>query len=50
MARMMLPRWKTHGAPPPVARYGADAEEIRIDVLLIRPWRLPMHLKNVWHG
>jgi putative endonuclease len=31
-------------------RYGAGAEEIRIDVILVRPWRLPIHLKNVWHG
>ena len=31
-------------------RYGAGAEEIRIDVMLVRPWRLPIHLKNVWHG
>lgn len=33
-----------------VARYGADARDIRIDVMLLRPWRLPRHLKNVWHG
>lgn len=33
-----------------VARYGKGAEEIRIDVVLVRPWRLPVHLKNVWHG
>ena len=33
-----------------VARYGAGAQDIRIDVMLIRPWRLPRHLKNVWHG
>lgn len=31
-------------------RYGADAANVRIDVMLIRPWRLPVHLKNVWHG
>jgi putative endonuclease len=31
-------------------RYGKGAEEIRIDVMLVRPWRLPVHLKNVWHG
>lgn len=31
-------------------RYDAGAEEIRIDVMLVRPWRLPVHLKNVWHG
>lgn len=33
-----------------VARYGVGAEEIRIDVILVRPWRWPVHLKNVWHG
>lgn len=33
-----------------VPRYGVGAEEIRIDVMLVRPWRLPIHLKNVWHG
>jgi putative endonuclease len=32
------------------ARYGSDADVIRIDVLLIRPWRQPVHMKNVWHG
>jgi putative endonuclease len=32
------------------ARYGSGAETIRIDVILIRPWRLPVHMKNVWHG
>ena len=31
-------------------RYGTGALEIRIDVMLLRPWRLPVHLKNVWHG
>jgi putative endonuclease len=31
-------------------RYGAGATDIRIDVMLIRPWRLPVHMKNVWHG
>lgn len=33
-----------------VPRYGAGATDIRIDVMLIRPWRLPVHMKNVWHG
>jgi putative endonuclease len=32
------------------ARYGSDADTIRIDVILIQPWRLPVHMKNVWHG
>ena len=31
-------------------RYGRGAQEIRIDVMLVRPWRLPVHLRNVWHG
>lgn len=31
-------------------RYGKGAQEVRIDVILVRPWRLPVHLKNVWHG
>jgi putative endonuclease len=31
-------------------RYGKGAEAIRIDVMLVQPWRLPVHLKNVWHG
>ena len=31
-------------------RYGKGAIDIRIDVILIRPWRLPIHLVNVWHG
>jgi putative endonuclease len=39
-----------HAAEALVARYGAGAEEIRFDVMLVRPWRLPIHLKNVWHG
>ena len=33
-----------------VGRYGKGAEDIRIDVMLVRPWRVPVHLKNVWHG
>lgn len=37
-ARILLPR------------YGRDADSIRIDVMLVRPWRLPVHLENVWHG
>lgn len=33
-----------------VARYGKDAQSIRVDVILVAPWRLPRHLVNVWHG
>ncbi|MEZ5708657.1 MAG: YraN family protein [Blastomonas sp.] len=31
-------------------RYADRAETIRIDVMLLAPWRLPHHLVNVWHG
>jgi len=31
-------------------RYARGAVDIRIDVILICPWRLPIHLANVWHG
>jgi putative endonuclease len=31
-------------------RYGKGALDIRIDVILITPWKLPLHLVNVWHG
>jgi putative endonuclease len=33
-----------------VAQYGKGASTIRIDVILVAPWRLPRHLVNVWHG
>ena len=32
------------------ARYANQGEDIRIDVILIRPWRLPHHIVNAWHG
>jgi putative endonuclease len=31
-------------------RYAKGAENVRIDVILVAPWRLPHHLINVWHG
>lgn len=31
-------------------RYAKGAENVRIDVILVAPWRLPHHLVNVWHG
>jgi putative endonuclease len=31
-------------------KYAPNGEDIRIDVILIAPWRLPRHLVNVWHG
>jgi putative endonuclease len=33
-----------------VPRYARSGEDVRIDVILIAPRRLPRHLKNVWHG
>jgi putative endonuclease len=30
-------------------RYAKGAEEARIDVMLVAPWRMPVHLANVWH-
>lgn len=32
------------------ARYAGPQDDIRIDVMLLRPKRLPRHLVNVWHG
>ena len=31
-------------------RYGKGAENMRIDVILVAPWRWSHHLVNVWHG
>lgn len=31
-------------------RYARNGEDVRIDVILIAPGRLPRHLRNVWHG
>ncbi len=30
--------------------YGKDAQDMRIDVILVAPWAWPRHLVNVWHG
>jgi len=32
------------------ARYARPHDDIRIDVMLLLPKRLPRHLVNVWHG
>lgn len=32
------------------ARYAPKGEDICIDVILIAPFALPRHLRNVWHG
>jgi putative endonuclease len=31
-------------------RYAKGVENVRLDVILVAPWRLPHHLVNVWHG
>lgn len=30
-------------------KYGKGTENMRIDVILVAPWRWPHHLRNVWH-
>lgn len=30
--------------------YCANGEDMQIDVILVAPRRLPIHLANVWHG
>ncbi len=30
--------------------YCTNGEDMRIDVILVAPRRVPVHLKNVWHG
>ncbi|MBY8822680.1 YraN family protein [Sphingomonas colocasiae] len=32
------------------ARYAPRGEDIRIDVILLAPWRRPRHIVNAWHG
>ncbi|MCJ8159397.1 YraN family protein [Sphingomonas sp. LaA6.9] len=31
-------------------RFARNGEDIRIDVLLLAPWRMPRHIANAWHG
>ena len=31
-------------------KYSKGTDEVRIDVILVAPWRIPRHLVNVWHG
>jgi putative endonuclease len=33
-----------------VHKYNKGTDEVRIDVILVAPWRVPRHLVNVWHG
>lgn len=32
------------------ARYATNGEDIRIDVILLAPWRRPRHIVNAWQG
>ena len=31
-------------------RFAQHGEDIRIDVILVAPFRLPLHIRNAWHG
>jgi putative endonuclease len=31
-------------------RFARPGDDIRIDAMFLLPWRLPMHMANVWHG
>ena len=33
-----------------IPRYMKDGDTVRIDAMLLTPWRLPDHRMNVWHG
>lgn len=33
-----------------LARFGKDCGSVRIDVVLISPWRLPQHIVGAWTG
>lgn len=33
-----------------LARFGRDCEAVRIDAVLISPWRLPRHIEGAWVG
>jgi putative endonuclease len=33
-----------------IPKFGKNADNIRIDVILVAPWTRPRHLVNVWHG
>lgn len=32
------------------SEYCLKGEDMRIDVILVEPRRLPVHLENIWHG
>jgi len=33
-----------------LARFGKGCEAVRIDVVLVSPWRLPQHIVGAWMG
>ena len=33
-----------------LARFGRDCESVRIDAVLVTPWRLPCHVVGAWVG
>jgi putative endonuclease len=33
-----------------LSRYMREGDTVRIDAMLVTPWRLPRHLPNVWRG
>ncbi len=40
----------TAAAESLIHKYSKGTDEVRIDVILVAPWRVPRHLVNVWHG
>lgn len=32
------------------ARFARPGDDLRIDVILLAPWRLPRHIRNAWMG
>lgn len=40
----------TRAANVLLARYGEGCEAVRIDAVLVSPWRLPRHIVGAWAG
>ena len=32
------------------ARYGDGCKTVRIDAIIVQPWKWPVHLRSVWRG
>ena len=47
-----LPRLRRVAAAAEILaeRYAGPGDDIRIDVILLTPGRLPRHIENAWHG